>query len=60
MPLGVFDDAQFEEKIQKKLSKNDHTWITNIDKILEDLRGDGSSDLQFVKVQHRLILLSFL
>ena len=60
VPLGVFDDAQFEEKIQKKISKIDNTWITNIDRIVEDLRCDGSENLQFVKVQHRQILLSFL
>ena len=44
-PLGVFDDPLFEEKIKRKLSKIDNAWITNIDKILEDLRGDGTGNL---------------
>ena len=59
MPLGVFDDPLFEEKIKKKLSKIDNNWITNIDKMIEDLRGDGKGDLEFSKVQHRETLLQF-
>jgi hypothetical protein len=45
LPLGVFDDPEFEAKVQKKLSKMDNTWITHIDKIISDLRSDASGDL---------------
>ena len=53
LPLGVFGDDQFEEKIKKKLSKIDHTWIASLDQIIDDIRREDSQTVQMVQVQHR-------